>query len=122
MNFEQIKNIPAGRKLDAIVFKHIYKGQSEEFDFSDVEGYDYPDNCLYEYSTDNNLALKIFIDYCDPNRISIHPVGNGGTGLFWMIYYDDEVIVEDRTLAGAMVKMALKFQLEQDEYEKQNEV
>ena len=49
-------------------------------------------------------AMEKFERLADPNRTSIMPVGNGQTGLYYAVCYDDETIMTGRTLIEVIDK------------------
>ena len=65
------------------------------------------------YTTDIAAALEVFIRYADPNRTSLMPIGNGTTGLYWAVRYDDSdgeiTITTGRTLPEAICNAALSY-------------
>lgn len=58
-------------------------------------------------------AMDKFEQLADPNRTSIVPVGNGQTGLYYAICYDDETIVTGKTVAEVVDKFGRWINLQQ---------
>lgn len=120
-----ILSLEPGQELDALVAEHVlrwrvYRSEHNGYELLDDEiAFGYPpddeDDCvpfdIDAYSKNISAAWKVFEHVADPNRTSIHPCGNGATGLYYAVYYDDEMIAHGRSAPEAICKYALIIKL-----------
>lgn len=62
---------------------------------------------LPEPSGDLEEAWRLFLDTLDPNRTFLRPCGNGQDGLWWALYYDEEMVVRHPQVEVAICLWAL---------------
>lgn len=112
---EIVSKVP-GREFDCLIAKEImgwtgfWTNGTVYMAYPPAEnmgvGYDerFP---IPEFSTDIAAAWEVWEKILDPNRSSIHPIGNGSTGLYYAIMYDDKGVATGRTAPEAICKAAL---------------
>ena len=59
-----------------------------------------------KFSTVTPESWELFLATMDLNRTSIHPCGNGQDGLWWGIFYDDEMVANDSDINKCIEKFA----------------
>lgn len=108
-----IDNIPAGKEMDQLIAEKVTRFILTKDGYIRLYDADtgLPTRNVMKcpnYSTDIADAWKAFKEILDPNRISIHPRENGQEGLWWAVYFDDEMITHANTAPLAICRAALK--------------
>jgi hypothetical protein len=69
-----------------------------------------------DYTTDISAAWTVFEITLDPNRTALWPLGNGVSGLFYAVAYDDVIVAHGKTASEAICLAALIAKItEEDE-------
>lgn len=107
MNKAEVLAMKPGRELDNAVKLHIFNNEHDP-NLSPSEF------IAPSFSTNIVAAWKVWEKILDPNRSSICPLGNGSTGLYYAIMYDDDIVATGKTISEAICKASLITPIEED--------